>query len=193
MSGAASLATVASDTDRGEIRIHVVQGEHHVDTRPNVMLATILGSCVAACMRDPVARVGGMNHFLLPSGEGTQGSSESINAGVHAMELLVNGLLRAGARRERLEAKLFGGARMIAGLTDIGSRNAEFATTFLEREGIQFAGGSLGGTHARRVQYWPISGRARQFMVDRAQENVFESERRRPPAPVESSGSLELF
>jgi chemotaxis protein CheD len=193
MSGAAGLGTIANDTETSDIRIHVVQGERHVDTRPNVILTTILGSCVAACMRDPVARIGGMNHFLLPSGEGTQGSTESINAGVHAMELLVNGLLRAGARRERLEAKLFGGARMIAGLTDIGSRNAEFATTFLEREGIRFAGGSLGGTSARRVQYWPISGRARQFMVDRGEENVFETERRRPPAPVESSGSLELF
>jgi chemotaxis protein CheD len=193
MNAAASHAAVLGDTDPGDIRLHVVQGDQHVDSRPNVVLTTILGSCVAACMRDPVARVGGMNHFLLPSGEGTQGSAESINAGVHAMELLVNGLLRNGARRERLEAKLFGGARMIAGLTDIGSRNAEFATTFLEREGIKYAGGSLRGTHARRVQYWPISGRARQFMVERAEEKIFEAERRRPAPPADSAGSLELF
>lgn len=116
-----------------ETRIHVVQGTHCVETRENVFLTTILGSCVAACMRDPVARIGGMNHFLLPEGEGT--SRGSLQAGVHAMELLVNGLLQAGARRDRLEAKLFGGARMVAGLSDIGQRNAEFAETFLAREG----------------------------------------------------------
>jgi chemotaxis protein CheD len=110
------------------------------------------------------------------------------------MELLVNGLLRNGARRERIEAKLFGGARMIAGLTDIGRRNAEFAESFLQREGISYSGGSLGGNHARRIQYWPDSGRARQFLVERAEEKIFEAERRRPPASTaDTSGSLELF
>jgi chemotaxis protein CheD len=173
-----------------ETRIHVVQGSHHVEARENVFLTTILGSCVAACMRDPVARIGGMNHFLLPEGEGT--SRDSLQAGVHAMELLVNGLLQAGARRDRLEAKLFGGARMIAGLSDIGQRNAEFAQTFLKREGITFAGGSLRGSHARRIQYWPYTGRARQLMVDRAEEEVFAAERRVRPAP-DLSGSVELF
>ena len=194
MSAAAQSANQSSELAPGERRIHVVQGEQHVDTSANVVLTTILGSCVAACMRDPVAGVGGMNHFLLPHGEGTQ-TSASLHAGVHAMELLVNGLLQRGARRDRLEAKLFGGARMIAGLTDIGRRNAEFAETFLQREGIAFAGGSLGGNHARRIQYWPGSGRARQFLVERAEEKVFEAERRRAPAPAApaDTGSLELF
>jgi chemotaxis protein CheD len=176
-----------------DTRIHVVQGTRHVDARPTVMLTTILGSCVAACMRDPVARIGGMNHFLLPEGEGTQ-AGDSLHAGVHAMELLVNGLLQAGARRDRLEAKLFGGARMIAGLSDIGQRNADFAQSFLTREGIAFIGGSLRGSHARRVQFWPHSGRARQLMVERAEEEVFAAERRAPaPAQADLSGSLELF
>jgi chemotaxis protein CheD len=193
MSPAAQPAIHPGELGPDERRIHVVQGEQHVDANPNAVLTTILGSCVAACMRDPLAGIGGMNHFLLPHGEGTQ-SSASINAGVHAMELLVNALLQRGARRERLEAKLFGGARMIAGLTDIGRRNAEFAETFLQREGISYAGGSLGGSHARRIQYWPGSGRARQFLVERAEEKIFESERRRAPAvPVDTSGSLELF
>lgn len=179
--------------DPSERRIHVVQGDQHVERGGKVVLTTILGSCVAACMRDPVAGVGGMNHFLLPHGEGTQARSESLHAGVHAMELLVNGLLQSGARRDRLEAKLFGGARMIAGLTDIGRRNAEFAESFLAREGITYAGGSLGGMHARRIQYWPATGRARQFMVERAEDKIFEAERRPPPAPVDTSGSVELF
>lgn len=181
---------VPAEAAPAETRIHVVQGSFHVATRENVFLTTILGSCVAACMCDPVARIGGMNHFLLPEGEGT--SRDSLQAGVHAMELLVNGLLQAGARRDRLEAKLFGGARMIAGLSDIGQRNAEFAQTFLKREGITFGGGSLRGSHARRIQFWPYTGRARQLMVERAEEEVFAAERRVRPA-LDQSGSLELF
>ena len=81
------------------------------------------------------------------------------------MELLVNGLLQTGARRDRLEAKLFGGARTLEGLSDIGARNAAFAERFLKNEEISFVGASLGGDNGRRVQFWPISGRARQAMV----------------------------
>jgi chemotaxis protein CheD len=81
------------------------------------------------------------------------------------MELLVNGLLQKGARRDRLEAKLFGGARTVEGLSDIGAKNASFAEKFLKNEGINYIGGSLGGDNGRRVQYWPVSGRARQAMI----------------------------
>ena len=192
MTAAATLSD-ASPGARPETRIHVVQGEHRVASSPEVVLSTILGSCVAACMRDPVAGIGGMNHFLLPDGEGTGPRSSSVEVGVHAMELLVNGLLREGARRERLEAKLFGGARMIAGLSDIGGRNADFAETFLRREGIAYLGGSLRGRQARRIQFWPTTGRARQFVVERPDE-VIAAERRpaAPPADTQS-GSLELF
>ena len=85
------------------------------------MLTTLLGSCVAACLRDPVARIGGMNHFLLPGQEAGEGAQRSVGEtyGVHLMELLVNGLLRRGARRDRLEGKLFGGARTMDGLADM--------------------------------------------------------------------------
>ena len=88
-----------------------------------MVLTTLLGSCVAACIRDPMAGVGGMNHFLLPGGT-LGGNDRAVQRhGVHAMELLVNDLLKHGARRDRLEAKLFGGARMIDGLTDVGRQN----------------------------------------------------------------------
>ena len=113
--------------------------------------------------------------------------------GAYAMEVLVNGLLRQGARRERLQAKLFGGARVISGLTDIGDQNARFAERYLKQEGISFAGGSLGGERARRIQFWPISGRVRQMALAKDEASVFEIERRtKPSAPVES-GALELF
>ncbi|MDH6235247.1 chemotaxis receptor (MCP) glutamine deamidase CheD, partial [Mesorhizobium soli] len=98
--------------DAAPQRITVMRGEFHVVDRPEVVLTTILGSCVAACLRDPYAGVGGMNHFLLP---GTLGAArrDAERYGVHLMELLVNGLLARGAQRQRLEAKLFGGARTL--------------------------------------------------------------------------------
>lgn len=175
------------------MRINVVQGEHHVSAHPEAVLTTLLGSCVAACIRDPIAGVGGMNHFLLPGGRARGTDREAQRYGVHAMELLVNALLGAGARRERLEAKLFGGARLIDGLTDIGSQNAEFALRFLAAEGIRHVGGSLLGEHGRKVQYWPVSGRARQSLMERDSAKVFDVERRtRPVAPAEI-GAVELF
>jgi chemotaxis protein CheD len=114
--------------------------------------------------------------------------------GVHAMELLVNGLLARGARRDRLEAKLFGGARMVTGLTDVGRQNALFAERFLQRESIPVVNSSLGGDQARRIQFWPVSGRVRHLFVEKQANAVFEAERRRPApvAPV-NDGAVELF
>ena len=157
---------------------HVIQGEFHVTDEPDLMLTTILGSCVAACLRDPAAGVGGMNHFLLPGEPGADG----LRYGVQSMELLINGLLRMGARRERMEARLFGGARLIDGLTDVGLQNAAFAERFLRDEGVRFVGGSLRGDHARRVQFWPVAGRARQSLLARAESSeIFATPSTRKP------------
>jgi chemotaxis protein CheD len=179
-------------------RMHVVQGEFAISDDPDVVMNTILGSCVAACMRDPVARVGGMNHFLLPGGRSTQGrrggDPEAMRYGVQSMELLLNGLYRMGARRERLEVKLFGGARVVEGLSDIGLQNAEFAEQFLKSEGIRHIGGSLRGEQARRVQFWPASGRVRQMAVVDPGRSVFEAERRKPASREPAlQGAVELF
>jgi chemotaxis protein CheD len=143
-------------------RVNLVQGEFRVSDDPDVTLTTILGSCVGACIRDPIRGVGGMNHFLLPGADIVGGSIESERMGVRLMELLMNGLMREGARRDRLEAKIFGGARMMRGLSDIGQKNAEFARSFLRREGIRVVGGDVGGDRGRRLHFWPVSGRARQ-------------------------------
>lgn len=176
------------------MRINVVQGEHVVTDNPDAVLTTLLGSCVAACIRDPVAGVGGMNHFLLPGSHSPAVDRAAQRYGVHAMELLVNALLASGARRERLEAKLFGGARLIDGLTDIGSQNAEFALRFLAAEGIAHVGGSLRGEHGRKIQFWPVSGRARQSLMERESAKVFDVEKRiRPAAPPAEAGAVELF
>jgi chemotaxis protein CheD len=184
---------VRRSTIDGEV-VHIVQGEQFVSEDPNIVIATLLGSCVAACLRDPVAGVGGMNHFLLPGTDTARGEAENIGIGVHAMELLVNALLAHGARRERIEAKLFGGACVVAGLTSVGEKNARFAEEFLRREGIQHVGGSLRGDAGRRLQYWPVSGRARQVFMGSTAPELIARETRPVAVPIaEDSGALELF
>ena len=162
---------------------HVMQGEHHVAGGEDTLMTTVLGSCVSACLHDPAARIGGMNHFLLP---GEPGSADLRHASA-AMERLVNSLIKQGARRDRLEAKIFGGSRMVAGLPDIGRRNGEAALSFLASEGIVLRAHSLGGTQARRVRFWPATGKAQQVLVD---GNVADL---RPNQAVHDFGSIEIF
>lgn len=186
-------ATTAPKPMTGK-RINIVQGEYHVTDDPDVVLTTLLGSCIAACIRDPFAGVGGMNHFLLPGSRDSGPDGQALRHGVYAMEVLLNALFSHGARRERLEAKLFGGARLIDGLTDIGWQNAEFAERFLRDEGIRQVGGSVRGEHGRKIQFWPASGRARQALMEHESLPIFEVERRtRPVAPPVDDGSVELF
>jgi chemotaxis protein CheD len=104
---------------------------------------------------------------------------------------LINGLLALGARRHRLEAKLFGGARMSATMADIGLRNAEFARRFLADERIPLVGESLGGSKARRVQYWPAMGRVQQQLV--TDPTIMVRERSSSRELVVKSGEVELF
>ncbi|MEM1380486.1 MAG: chemotaxis protein CheD [Pseudomonadota bacterium] len=142
--------------------VYVAQGKIEISASPQVYFSTVLGSCVAACLWDNEAAVGGMNHLLLPPDD-TTASGE----GVHLMELLINGLLKRGAEKHRLRAKLFGGARMIDNLSDIGARNAAFARNFFQFERIDVVSSSLGGDHGRRVKFWPTDGRAKQrFIMD---------------------------
>ena len=176
---------------RPQQRIHIVQGEYRVSDDPNVVVSTLLGSCVAACIRDPVAVVGGMNHFLLPGEDASSRSPEVERYGDYLMELLVNGLMKQGAHRDRLEAKLFGGARMMSGLSDIGQKNAEFAESYLKYEGIKLVSKDLGGQRGRRLEYWPVSGRARQSYVA-ADAGIDDLELIRTP-PSRSYGDVELF
>lgn len=175
-----------------ERMLHVVQGEFAVVSEPGVVLTTILGSCVATCLWDPNAGVGGMNHFLLP-GDADSGS-DSMKYGVNAMELLVNGLLQHGAARSKLQAKVFGGARVIRNLSDVGSKNAAFALEFLRLEGIPCMANSLGGDRARRVRFWPLTGRAGQLLLEAAPD-ILNAEQAPRPAPSQNNaaGSIELF
>ncbi len=171
--------------DAGSRIVHVPQGTFDVSDDASVLMMTTLGSCVATALHDPVAKVGGMNHFLLPGGAGG-----STNHGINAMELLINALLKRGARRGRLQAKLFGGAQVVRGLSNVGEGNASFARRFLADEGIACIGESLGGTQGRRVRYWPATGRAQQMLL----AGIPASAPSPPPTPAPSAGNdVELF
>lgn len=181
--------------DSAAKRVHIIQGEWKVVSDPNVVLSTILGSCVAACIRDPIAGVGGMNHFLLPgSAVPGAGGGDATRYGVHLMELLINGLLKKGARRDRLEAKVFGGAKTIATFSNVGEQNAAFAMQFLRDEGIKVVGSSTGGEHGRKLEFWPVSGRARQYPLTGAETQKTVAMEQRP-APVQKpvETSIEFF
>ncbi len=159
--------------------VYISQGEFKTSSDPSEVLSTVLGSCVAACIWDGEVGVGGMNHFLLASG-GERENARSLRYGVHAMEMLINDLLKKGARRSALQAKLFGGATMASNLGDIGASNARFAKSFLQTEDIPCVAESLGGSNARRVLFRPALGSVRQMIVENSDvlERVVS-----PPSP----------
>lgn len=161
------------------------------------MLVTILGSCVAACLFDPQAEVGGMNHFMLPCDDGA--SSGSGRYGVHAMELLINRLVGLGAARTRLQAKLFGGAAVVRSMTqsDVGASNIEFVERYLKTEGIPLLASDLGGPWPRRVHFLGATGRVfvkRLPVVEVTRIIKDENQHfQRIANKAEEAGSVELF
>lgn len=147
-------------------RLTIMQGEARASTDPDLTMTTILGSCVATCLYDPVARVGGMNHFLLaepPDARRVEGFASDY--GLFLMELLINEMLKLGAVKSRMKARLYGGANMNPDLAPIGSGNAAFARAFLAAEGIPKVHEDLEGSHARRVEFRPASGLVRARIV----------------------------
>jgi len=141
------------------LRVTILQGEAKASADPRVEMSTILGSCVATCLFDPVARVGGMNHFLLAEPPAhVRNQQFDSDYGLFLMELLVNEMLGLGAARGRMRARLYGGANLNPDLAPIGSANAAFARRFLEREGIPKVFEDLEGTQARRIRFRPASG-----------------------------------
>ena len=168
--------------------VYVVQGTYYVSAHPDTTLSTVLGSCISVCLFDPIAAIGGMNHFLLPAGRGTEAGH--IRFGVNAMEKLINELLKSGASKPRLQAKLFGGARMSAALSDIGKQNAAFTHTFLANEGIPTTSESTGGTLARRVIFRPTTGQAKLLFVQGDEVELNEVAPQRPPP---QPGSIVMF
>lgn len=145
--------------------LYITQGEIAVGRDHELIISTILGSCISICLWDPVAEVGGMNHLLLPDAQSDRADTSS---GAVAMDQLINEMMHLGAERPRLRAKLFGGSSMLSGRTDIGARNAEFGRTYLRNESIPCDAESLGGTQARRLRYWPKTNTAKMRFVEEA-------------------------
>jgi chemotaxis protein CheD len=138
-------------------------GEYYY-TDQDMLIVTVLGSCISACIRDPVVGVGGMNHFMLPQGAKADMDnpvSESMRYGNYAMEVLINQLMRNGARRENLEAKIFGGGNVLRSFTTnmVGDRNAEFVKKYLKEEGIKIASEDVLDVFPRKVYYFPKTGK----------------------------------
>ncbi|MEP7155571.1 MAG: chemoreceptor glutamine deamidase CheD [Betaproteobacteria bacterium] len=140
----------------------ILPGEYFA-TDKDMVLVTVLGSCVAACIRDVRAGVGGMNHFMLPRSEKDPASPISMSAryGTFAMEILINQLIKMGARRETMEAKVFGGGNVLRGFTmnNIGESNANFVMEYLDNERIRVAAEDMLGVHPRKLYYFPSTGK----------------------------------
>ncbi|MCI0428800.1 MAG: chemotaxis protein CheD [Nitrospiraceae bacterium] len=135
-------------------------GEYFVSHKP-VVVSTLLGSCVAVCMRDPYVGVGGMNHFMLPAPSHSASSgawSVKTRYGSYAMETLINGILKHGGHRNRLEVKVFGGAKLYEGGGDIGAVNAQWVLEYLDREGLRPIASDLGKDYARSLYYYTDTG-----------------------------------
>lgn len=140
----------------------ILPGEYYY-TGKDMLIVTVLGSCVSACIRDRVTGVGGMNHFMLPDGGADTENPVSASAryGTYAMEILINDLLKAGAKRENLEAKVFGGGAVLRGFSslNVGERNAQFVRDFLRMENIRVVAEDLNDIHPRKVYYFPRTGK----------------------------------
>ncbi len=147
-------------------RYEIIAGEYHASREP-AEIRTVLGSCVAACLFDPVTRIGGMTHFMLPCS--TSDATVSARYGVHAMELLINEIMKLGGDRHRLQAKVFGGARVLEGrgaTLDVGRRNIQFIRHFLRTEGIPLLAERLGGENPVRVHFTTDTGKALVKVLD---------------------------
>ncbi len=151
------------------VTVKVLPGEFYV-SRQEEMISTVLGSCVAACIRDRRRNIGGMNHFMLPQPSASAPAERdawsstigrAARYGNDAMEQLINAILKAGGQRADLEVKIFGGGRVLAQLTDVGQRNIEFVQRYLETENLRVSASDLGDVYPRQVQFFPVSGKAR--------------------------------
>jgi len=124
---------------------------------------TVLGSCIAVCMRDPITGFGGMNHFLLPSSRDKSSSAlpgVQLRYGAYSIERLTNALVARGACRESIEVKVFGGANILKSGANMGHANSDFVESYLAKEKLRITGKSLRGDRARRLRYYPATGRA---------------------------------
>jgi chemotaxis protein CheD len=171
------------DEQHGCVAAKVLPGEFYI-TRGDELLVTVLGSCVSACIRDRKTGIGGMNHFMLPMDRGGGGSWDACGLGVstrygsHAMESLITNIIKHGGVRENLEAKVFGGGKILAQMIDIGRKNIDFVRSYIEVEGLRCVAEDLGGDYPRKVYYLPATGKAFvKKLVSVRNDTIVERER----------------
>jgi chemotaxis protein CheD len=175
--------------------VKVLPGEYYVADE-EILIVTVLGSCIAACLWDRVAHIGGMNHFMLPDGDGTEAFGRY---GSYAMELLINEMLKGGARRENLQAKIFGGGQVMQNFTtlNVGERNTRFVQDYLQTERIPIVSKDVLDIYPRKVCYFPVSGKAMVKRLASTHGEVLEVEERkgnaRAVATRTAGGSVDLF
>lgn len=178
----------------------ILPGEFYA-TLSDEAVVTVLGSCVSACVRDRVFGIGGMNHFMLPKDTGCDygGKAQLLNLstryGSYAMESLINVIMKNGGRRENLEFKVFGGGRIIKGMSDVGLSNIKFIRDFLHAENFEIVAEDLGGDYPRKLMYYPASGRVRMKKLRSLHNDTIlvreDRYRHELEHPVE--GDVELF
>lgn len=175
--------------------VKVLPGEYFV-ANEDIMIMTVLGSCISACIWDGRVRAGGMNHFMLPDGDSADGFGRY---GSYAMELLINQMLKIGARRESMQAKVFGGAQVMAGFTsmNVGERNTKFVLDYLATERIPVVSQDVLDIHPRKVCFFPVTGKALVKRLAHSHPETLVVEERKGNAlsvvKSTSGGSVDLF
>lgn len=175
--------------------VKVLPGEYFVSTE-DMVFVTVLGSCISACIWDGRVRAGGMNHFMLPDGDASDGFGRY---GSYAMELLINEMLKKGARRESMQAKVFGGAQVMAGFTtmNVGERNTKFVLDYLATERIPVVSQDVLDIHPRKVCFFPVTGKALVKRLAHTHPETLAVEERKGNAAIVArstfGGSVDLF
>ncbi|MBV1910164.1 MAG: chemoreceptor glutamine deamidase CheD [Kangiellaceae bacterium] len=185
------------DKTTGLSTAKILPGEFYV-TAHNEAITTVLGSCISACVRDPVAGLGGMNHFMLPIGNSASSSQQEDAAryGNFAMEQMINDILRNGGNRDNLEIKIFGGGRVMKGVTDVGKKNINFVKEYIILEQLNLLAEDVGGNYPRKVMYLPKTGKVKMkkliskhnSTVETRDETYFER-----ITHQKTEGEIELF
>jgi chemotaxis protein CheD len=158
----------------------ILPGEYYI-TRHHEILMTVVGSCVAACIRDSVNGIGGMNHFMLPSNREDKWEQTQVSAatryGSFAMEYLINEILKHGGQRKNLEVKLFGGGRMMKNMINIGQKNIDFVKEYIKMEGLTLLAEDLGDIYPRKILFYQNNGRVRVKKLRSMEQMIFEREK----------------
>ena len=180
--------------------IKLYSGGYYASRSKGEMVVTILGSCIACCLYDPMNKVGGINHFLVPGIDNVHTNDASARYGINAMELVINDMVKIGAQKKHMVAKIFGGSNMIDISSKIGEKNISFVKDFLQNEGIDITASDVGGSCPRRVHFEPNTGKVKIRKLKRVEDmKVVEKEKQYinkvdlKPKPSDTKDDIVLF